>query len=68
MLKVFFDIIEQNGLSVLDVGNSYMADHAQANGNVAESALDHAYVSLDKVNQPKLQKIKTVHQTTSQLF
>ena len=51
--KVFFNTIEQNGLSILNVGNTYMADHAQANGNVAESALDHAYVriGLNKVTE-----------------
>ena len=33
--------LEQNGMEVLEIGNTYQADHAQSNGKIAESALDH---------------------------
>ena len=40
--------LDRNGLSYFDLGNIYHADHAQANGNIAESALDHVYTNYEK--------------------
>ena len=57
--KVFFNTIEQNGLSILNVGNTYMADHAQKNGKVAESSIDHVYVNEDLKKQVKSKIINT---------
>ena len=33
--------LEQSGLTNADIGITYMSDHAQTNGQIAESALDH---------------------------
>ena len=35
--------LDRNGINYPFIGNTYFADHAQANGNIAESALDHVY-------------------------
>ena len=40
-------VLDQNGLKVCSVGNTYFADHAQKNGNVAISAIDHVYFNAD---------------------
>ena len=37
--------IEQNGLTVYPVENTYLADHLLKNGSIPESALDHMYYS-----------------------
>ena len=37
--------LEQCGLIIKDVGTTYYADHAQANGNIAESSIDHVYIT-----------------------
>ena len=39
------NMLEQEGLVNLDVGNTYQSDHVQANGKIAISALDHVYCS-----------------------
>ena len=39
------NVLEQCGFNVSDLGNTYNADHAQSNGNISESALDHVYCS-----------------------
>ena len=46
--EVLKNMLEQEGLQCLDVGLTYQADHAQPNGNVASSALDHIYCSCHK--------------------
>ena len=35
--------LNRNGHSYKNIGNTYHANHAQVNGKVAESALDHVY-------------------------
>ena len=39
------NVLDQWGLDVSDLGNTYNADHAQSNGNIAESGIDHIYTS-----------------------
>ena len=39
------DTLEQCGLTQKDVGETYLANHTQANGKVASSAIDHIYCS-----------------------
>ena len=41
----FKNAIEQCGLFNQPIGNTYMADHQSANGDVSESAIDHVYHS-----------------------
>ena len=41
--------LEANNLEVLNVGNTYLANHAQKNGVIATSAIDHVYCSKDKM-------------------
>ena len=36
-------VLDQNGYKLSPVGCTYFADHAQKNGNVAVSAIDHVY-------------------------
>ena len=43
--KKLLDTLAQCGLSTAEIGITYLADHAQRNGNIAESALDHVYFS-----------------------
>ena len=43
--EVLKNMLEQEGLQSLEIGLTYQADHAQANGNIASSALDHIYVT-----------------------
>ena len=37
--------LEQNGMKNIDIGNTYLADNTTQNGKIAESALDHIYMS-----------------------
>ena len=51
------NIIEQCGFNVSDLGTTFNADHAQVNGNIAESGIDHIYTSKmieEKVTLSKL--------------
>ena len=41
--------LDRNGLSYKNIGNTYHADHAQVNGKVAESALDHVYSNMEDI-------------------
>ena len=43
--EILIESLNQNGLTVLKLGNTYQANHALANGHVAESAIDHIYIS-----------------------
>jgi hypothetical protein len=43
--KKLLDTLAQCGLSTAEIGITYLADHAQRNGNIAESALDLVYFS-----------------------
>ena len=56
--EVLKNMLEQEGLQCLDVGLTYQADHAQLNGNIASSALDHIYCSKDLVQSIELKKLK----------
>ena len=42
--EILIESLNQNGLTVLKLGNTYQANHALANGHVAESAIDHIYM------------------------
>ena len=51
------NIIEQCGFNVSDLGTTFNADHAQVNGIIAESGIDHIYTSKmieEKVTLSKL--------------
>ena len=39
--------LEENGLKVRDIGNTFTSDIIQKNGNIASSAIDHIYVSKE---------------------
>ena len=42
-----------------EIGKTYLANHFQTNGEVAESALDHAYCSESIENEVLTEKLKT---------
>ena len=46
-----FQVIDENGIKIENVGNTYQADHAQANGNISESALDHVYTRFGNLTE-----------------
>ena len=48
LVEDLFEVIDQHGLKIHDVRNTYQADHAQKNGNIAESAIDHVYTRYNK--------------------
>ena len=39
------DSLNANNLNILNIGNTYLANHAQKNGVIASSAIDHVYCS-----------------------
>ena len=43
--EILKNSLEQEGLTNMVVGLTFQADHAQPNGNVATSAIDHVYCS-----------------------
>ena len=45
-------------LEALNIGNTYQADHAQAIGNIAESALDQIYARIKEENQFTVKKLE----------
>ena len=47
VVSPLIEVLDVNGLVCHQVGNTYQADHAQANGNIAESALDHVYTPIN---------------------
>ena len=55
--EVLKNMLEQEGLQCLDVGLTYQANHAQPNGNIASSAIDHIYCSNDLVKMIDLKKL-----------
>ena len=42
--------LQQYGIIIHDVGITYVADHVQANSDIAQSALDHVYSSSSMRN------------------
>ena len=52
------DTLEQCGLTQKDVGETYLANHTQANGKVASSAIDHIYCSKAMENSVCSNKLK----------
>ena len=42
------ECLDTNGLKIEDVGNTYVANHIQKNGNIATSASDHICYSSVK--------------------
>ena len=56
--------MEQNGMSIYMLGDTYLANHCQQNGNVAHSAIDHIYASKnlkEHMVTEKLSKSATDH-------
>ena len=49
--------LDLNGLRVNYIGNTYLADHAQNNGNIAESEIDHVYFSKLVKDDFKIKKM-----------
>ena len=43
---------------VVDVGNTYLADHILPNGTVPESAIDHVYLSKKLEEFTKVEKLQ----------
>ena len=41
--NALMDTLDQNVITIHKMGNTYQADHAQSNGNIVESAIDHVY-------------------------
>ena len=56
ILSELFQVTDENGIKIQKVGNTYQADHAQANGNIAESAIDHVYTRSEE--QIKIEVLK----------
>ena len=42
--NILEDSLEENDLMISELGNTYQANHAPKNGEVAESAIDHIYI------------------------
>ena len=56
--------LKQNGMKNIDIGNTYLADNTTQNGKIAESALDHIYMSSgmeEKTRGYKLENSATDH-------
>ena len=51
--------LDQCGLFNADIGITYMSDHLQNNGKIAESALDHVYHSETMENIISCKSLKT---------
>ena len=49
--EVLKNALEQEGLQCLNIGLTYQADHAQSNGKIASSPLDHLCCSNDLVQR-----------------
>ena len=54
----------QNGIEALHKGNTNLANHAQKNGNIAESALDHGHCSVKPINKTTTTTIYTSRAVT----
>ena len=57
--------LESCGIKIGNVGPTFMADHCQKNGSIAESWLDHIYYS-EKLES--IISIKTINNHSSDLF
>ena len=57
--KILKGALNQNGLIIKEVGNSYVVNHVQKNGNISESALDHVY------SKEKLGNLITIDKLTN---
>ena len=44
--------LDQCGLINSEIGATYMSDHVQRNGKIAESAIDHVYHSIKMEKNP----------------
>ncbi len=53
------NILAQNGLTMKDVGNTFLAERKRKDGTKIESALDHVYVSRDKEESTRVIKSET---------
>ena len=51
------EVLEQSGITVRNVGNTFMADHMQKNGYIAESAIDHVYSNEELNNKIECKSI-----------
>ena len=55
--------LQQNGIVSENVGTTFMADHMQTNGDIAESNIDHVYPS--KSVSQRISKIRTLDNSSS---
>ena len=62
------DSLDANDIRILKVGNSYLANHVQKNGNIAVSAIDHVYCSSNLEEKLGSQKYSTVPVIICQLL
>ena len=53
------NMIQQCDLQIHDVGLTYLADHAQSNNEIAQSALDHVYSSKRMCQYLEVRKLGT---------
>ena len=44
--NVLKSTLERNDIRINEIGTTYTADHAQQNNSIAESALDHLFLSI----------------------
>ena len=51
--------LAQCGLTNIDLGNTYLADRLDNQGNTIQSALDHIYVNDSLLNRAKCVKLET---------
>ena len=51
--------LEQNGMMSIYMGNTYLADNMTQKGNIAESALDHIYITKEMKERVKGHKLET---------
>ena len=54
-----YTTLVQCGMTSVEVGTTYMADHAQKNGEIAESSIDHVYASNSLTENIQIFKLKT---------
>ena len=55
--------LQQNGIVSENVRTTFMADHMQTNGDIAESNIDHVYAS--KSVSQRISKIRTLDNSSS---
>ena len=55
--QVLRDCLDSNGLIIENIGDTYIANHIQKNGNISTSAIDHIYHRIEKAGKITVKKI-----------